>query len=92
MWVEQGRGPMWGGVPEDSRVWTATRYREVTYKLGDLRVSDEKVWLPDGKCERSLGFFSESILYYGLDCQSVQPLDDLVDQACAVPDAPKRLP
>ncbi|HEY1805529.1 MAG TPA: hypothetical protein VGG45_13725 [Terracidiphilus sp.] len=90
LWVEQGRGPMWGGgIPEDSDVWKATRYREVTYKLGDLPVVDAKEWMPDGKCMRSVGLFTESILYYGLDCESTQPLDDLVDQACAIPDAAK---
>ncbi len=93
LWAEQGRGPMWGGKgPEDKDVWKAIRYREVMYKLGDLPVVDAKEWMPDGKCQRSLGMWSESILYYGLDCKSVQPLDDLLDQACVVPDTSKRLP
>jgi hypothetical protein len=91
LWAEQGRGPMWGGGgPEDSDVWKATRYREVVYKLGDDLVIDAKEWMPDGKCQRSLGLFVESILYYGLKCRSVQPLDDLLDHACGVPDASMR--
>lgn len=88
IWAEQGRGPMWGGAdPEDADVWKAARIREVTYKLGDSAIIDAKEWMPDGKCQRSLGLFGESILYYDLDCKSVQQLDDLLDHACAVPDA-----
>lgn len=91
LWVEQGRGPMWGGLPEDSEVWKATRYRGASYKLGDLEISDAKVWLPNGKCVRSMGWFGESIVYYGLNCDATQPLDDLMDKACAIPDASKHL-
>jgi hypothetical protein len=92
LWAEQGRGPMWGGGgPEDKDVWKATHYRGVTYTLGDMTVVDAKEWMPDGKCQRSIGMFSESITFYGLNCKSVQPLDDLLDQACMVPDALKRL-
>jgi hypothetical protein len=91
LWVEQGRGVMWFGLFEDSDVWKATRYRGVTYKLGDLQIIDAKVWLPNGQCLRSVGFFGESIVYYNLNCDAAQPLDDLIDQACVVPDALKRL-
>jgi hypothetical protein len=91
VWVEQGRGPLWGGVPDDSDVWKATRYRGATYKLGELRIVDAKVWLPDAKCKRSVGLWSESIIYYGLDCDSAQPVDELMDQACVTPDASKHL-
>jgi hypothetical protein len=92
LWAEQGRGPMWGGgYTSDSDVWKAKQFREVTYKLRDFSVIDAKEWMPDGKCNRSLGLFSESILYYSLDCESVQPLDDLLDHACAVLDASKHL-
>ena len=91
LWAEQGRGPMWGGGgPSDSDVWKATHYKESTYKLRDFTVIDAKEWSPDGKCERSLGVFVESVLYFNLDCQSVQPLDGLMDQVCAVPDAFKQ--
>lgn len=90
-WGEQGRGPMWGGIEEDEEVWGSARYKEITYRLGSLSVIDAKSWLHDGTCQRSVGFWGESILYYGLNCDSVQPLDDLIDQACAIPDASKRL-
>jgi hypothetical protein len=91
LWAEQGRGPMWGGEGlGDTEVWKATHYREVVYKLGDFQVIDAKEWMPNGKCQRSLGLFEESILYYGLDCKSVLPLDNLLDRACVVPDAAKR--
>jgi hypothetical protein len=91
LWAEQGRGPMWGGGgPKDTDVWTATHYREVEYKLGGFQVIDAKEWMPNGKCQRSLGLFGESILYYDLDCKSVHPLDNLLDQACVVPDVSKR--
>jgi hypothetical protein len=90
LYAEQGRGPMWGGLPEDSDVWEATRYRGAYWKLGDLQVVDAKAWMPNGKCKRSLGFWGESIRYYDLDCDSAQPVDELIDGTCADPTASKR--
>jgi hypothetical protein len=88
----QGRGPMWGGgEPEDESVWRSVRYREQTYDLGGHLVTDAKWWLPNGKCSREVGLFSESVSYSNVDCGLAEPLDRILDGLCVIPDAAKHL-
>lgn len=88
----QGRGFMWGGGdPQDESVWRSIRYSERTYELGDRLLTDAKWWLPNGKCSREVGLFSESVYYSDIDCDIVEPLDRMLDGLCVVPDASKHL-
>jgi hypothetical protein len=88
----QGRGPMWGGGdPEDELVWRSNRYNEVTYDLAGRLLTDARGSLPNGKCWRTVGVFSESVGYSDVNCELVQPLDLLLDGLCAVPNASKHL-
>jgi hypothetical protein len=88
----QGRGPMWGGgQPEDESVWRSIRYREQTYDLGGLLLTDAKWWLPNGKCSRDVGVFTESVFYSNVDCGLTEPLDRILDGLCVIPEAAKHL-
>ncbi len=90
--AEQGRGPMWGGAePEDELVWRSIRYSEQTYDLGHRLLTDAKSWLPNGKCSRTVGVFSESVSYSNIDCGLAEPLDRILDGLCVIPDASKHL-
>lgn len=88
----QGRGPLWGGGnPDDELVWRSTQYAETTYDLGGRLLTDAKGSLTNGKCWREIGVFSESLGYSDVDCDLVQPLDELLDRTCLVPSATKLL-
>jgi hypothetical protein len=90
--VIQGRGLMWGGDgPDDLSVWRSVRYEEITYDLNGRIVTDARGWLADGTCWRSVGTFGESLSYRDVECGRTRPLDDLIDGACAAPDAANRL-
>lgn len=90
--VIQGRGPMWGGgEPEDESVWRSIRYSEQTYDLEGRLLTDAKWWLPNGKCSREVGVFTESVNYSNIDCGLAEPLDSILDRLCVLPDASKRL-
>jgi hypothetical protein len=90
----QGRGTMWGdGNFNDNWFWRAARYHEVVYDFKGpfITIVDAKAEFPDGKCERHLGVFGESMYYYDIDCGVVDPLDKLLDSACLVPNAKAHL-
>ncbi|MGA2651234.1 MAG: carboxypeptidase-like regulatory domain-containing protein [Terracidiphilus sp.] len=90
--VAQGRGPMWGGgQPEDEQVWRSTRYSEKTYDLGGMLLTDAKGRLPNDRCWREVGVFSESAFYSDIDCSVVEPLDRILDELCVIPGASKNL-
>jgi hypothetical protein len=88
----QGRGSMWGGgEPRDELVWHSIQYSEQTYDLEGHLLTDAKGWLPNGKCWRTVGVFSESVSYSDVDCTLTEPVDRILDGLCVVPDASKHL-
>ena len=88
----QGRGPMWGGgEADDESVWRSIQYRERPYDLEGRLLTDTKWWLPNGKCSREVGLFSESVSYSNTDCGFSEPLERILDGLCIIPQASKHL-
>jgi hypothetical protein len=81
--IRHGAGPMWGaGWPWDPDVWQSVTYEEVSYAEGPTIIIDARGVLPNGEHWRSLGKFGESATYSGVDSETSDILNRVLDSAC----------
>jgi len=76
--ILSGRGPMYSwGAPNDSYVWKSKEYAEVMYENGVIDARGES---QDGKYWRSRTIFGAAARYDGVDRETADLLDCVMDQ------------
>jgi hypothetical protein len=79
--IISGSGPTYSfGAPDDNRVWMSLDYFEVMYENG---VIDARGHSADGKYWRSQTSFGAAAQYFGVDQETAEILDCLMDPAAA---------